>query len=174
MKAGIGGGLIIVALVGGLSGGYFLWEMTVFGPAIEDLDSRVMSSQAELIQTQEELSRARTELAELLAKPDISLIDIGTGIDQRSCYYGGFLGFGDQFDPEAFASIASVEFTIINTSEVDGFANVEMMARGQVLSSNRYFVDADSREIKTLIVDNVRCAMNEGEITIRIAGIEPA
>ena len=181
MRAVIGAGMIVVALFGGLGGGYFLWEMTVFGPAIEDLDSQIISSNAELNQNQEELEgvrddleRARADLAELLIKPDISLIDIGAGMDRSSCYFGGILGFGDEFHPEALASIGSVQFTIINTGEVDGFVNIEMVAGGQVVSSNRYFVIADDRAFRIMTVNNMGCTLVDDDITVRIVSVQRA
>ena len=75
---------------------------------------------------------------------------------------------------ETNEATAAASFTVINTGNVDGFTTVEMVAQREVISSNRYFVAAGARQIKSLIAPNLHCSMSFDEISIRVGTIEPA
>ncbi len=86
----------------------------------------------------------------------------------------GVLEIGPQFKAGADEATAAASFTVINTGNVDGFTTVEMVAQREVISSNRYFVAAGARQIKSLIAPNLHSSMSFDEISIRVGTIEPA
>ena len=118
--------------------------------------------------------------------PRVSLIDVNIDliigppivdlISYGPCYGPpqGVLEIGPQFKAGANEATAAASFTVINTGNVDGFTTVEMVAQREVISSNRYFVAAGARQIKSLIAPNLHCSMSFDEISIRVGTIEPA
>ncbi len=77
-------------------------------------------------------------------------------------------------NPDNRGAIVSVGFTLINSGEVEGFATVEIVARDEVLATNRFFVDPRTRQDQTMRADNLICGTDNNEVSIRISLVEPA
>ena len=101
----------------------------------------------------------------LSSEPRIRLPDITIS------YPAGREPLGCLGAPNSFFLPVTISFNLVNSGEVDGFATVEMVARGEVVNSNEYFVRTDTREPKSLSKELI-CNMEEGEISVRIAALE--
>ncbi len=66
---------------------------------------------------------------------------------------------------------ATANFIIVNSGNTDGFVVVELVIRGEVLSSNRYFIRGDDSVPKSLHADGINCAIGWEEVSVRIADI---
>lgn len=144
---------------------------------ISELNELVQKTRSDLIEAQQDLAAARGQLDVLLTEPRMSLIEVVVGevdvglfdLISRPCFEP-ILGF----NPNNIGAIVSVGFTLINSGEVEGFATVEIVARDEVLATNRFFVDSRTRQDQTMRADNLICGTDNNEVTIRIASVEPA
>lgn len=107
------------------------------------------------------------------SSPGISVIEVGeAGINTAdlACFRitpGGIFDFA----PDEFGATSEVEFTVINTSNVEASAVVEMLARGEVLSSESLLVEANSRTVVSMIADEILCGITAEEVVVRIAEV---
>ena len=107
------------------------------------------------------------------SSPGISVVEVGeTGINTAdlACFRitpGGIFNFA----PDEFGATSEIEFTVINTSNVEASAIVEMLARGEVLSSESFLVEANSRTVVSMIADEILCGITAEEVVVRIAEV---
>ncbi len=47
-----------------------------------------------------------------------------------------------------------------------------MIARGEVVATNRFFLTDNTRQSQTLFWDNLICNTDRNEVTVRIASVE--
>lgn len=66
---------------------------------------------------------------------------------------------------------ARASFVIVNSGSIDGFVRVQMIIDGEVHSSNRYFVRADTSVPNSLFASGINCAIEWQEVSVRIADI---
>ena len=110
------------------------------------------------------------------ARPGISVIEVGeAGINtgNLTCFRvtpGGVFDFA----PDELGATSKIEFTLINTGSAEAYAVVEMVARGEALSSERFLVSGNSREVVSMTADEILCGITGEEVIVRIIGVEPS
>ncbi len=161
---------LLLGLLLGLAVGVGLSSFGLIpNPIVTNLSQELDITKQQLEQAQENIS----ELNAFLREPRISIIEVVVGeVDvglfdllSRPC-------FDLDFNPNNRGAKVSVGFTLINSGDSDGFATVEMVARGEVVATNRFFLTDNTRQSQTLFSDNLACNTDRNEVKIRIASVE--
>ncbi len=108
--------------------------------------------------------------------PGISVIEVGeAGINtgNLSCFKT-FPGGLFDFAPDELGATSNIEFTLINTGSAEAYAVVEMRAKGEALSTERFLVGGNSREVVSMFADEILCGIIAEEVVVRVTGVEPS
>lgn len=172
--------IAIISLIVGLGACFII----IYLPAVNDLHTEGEAVKAELIDTQQALASAISEidrLDRLRTNPPIELIEIqpfmewshGEGLEicgRKLRADDGRISFEY---PNELGATANVSFTLVNSGSIDGFTIVEMTARAGpteiVVASNQYFVSGDSNQRQTLTASSLPCRIHIEDVTVRIA-----
>jgi hypothetical protein len=104
------------------------------------------------------------------SRPGISVIEVGeAGVNTAdlTCFRitpGGVFDFA----PDEQGATSEIAFTLINTSSEEADAVVEMVARGEILSSQRFVIDGNSREVVSMAAAEILCGITAEEVIVRI------